>query len=124
MPLRVPPLDYERGVPIYRQIFEAVVAALGRGELAADEQLPTIVQLARQLEVNPNTVARAYRDLEREGYLVAQRGRGTFPAPQPRPEGPDRHGLLRAIVERALGECARHGLGRDELLEFLKAQRA
>jgi DNA-binding transcriptional regulator YhcF (GntR family) len=74
-------IDYDRGVPVYRQIYDAVIAALASGALASDEQLPTIHELAKQLKINPNTVARAYRDLDQDGYIVALRGRGTFPSP-------------------------------------------
>jgi GntR family transcriptional regulator len=119
-----PRLDYDRGVPVYRQIFDAVLLALSRGELRTEEQLPTIHDLARALQVNPNTVARAYRELEQAGFVVAARGRGTFPAKRARPPEPKRQSLLKAIVERALGDCARHGLGKDDLLEYLRRQTA
>jgi GntR family transcriptional regulator len=120
----VPRLDYDSGVPVYRQIFDTVVLALAKGELQPDDQLPTIHELARALGVNPNTVARAYRDLEQNGYVVAERGRGTFPAKRARPPVPKRDSLLKGIVERALGECARHGLGQGDLLEYLRRQTA
>jgi len=116
----VPRLDYDSGVPVYRQIFDAVVLALARGELQPEEQLPTIHDLARSLRINPNTVARAYRDLEQAQYVVAERGRGTFPARRPRPPKPTRESLLRSIAERALGECARFGLDQADLVEFLR----
>jgi GntR family transcriptional regulator len=85
MPLPVLQLRYDAGVPVYRQICDAVLLALAHGELRRDEQLPTIHELARQLDVNPNTVVRAYRELERGGHLVAERGRGTFAAGATRP---------------------------------------
>jgi|SRR5713101_1177330 len=124
MPLRPPALDYDRGVPVYRQIFEAVVLALARGELARHEPLPTIHELARALEVNPNTVARAYRELDQAGFIVAERGKGTFPAAVPRPPETVREGLLKTIVERALEECARHGLGQKDLVAYLRRSTA
>ena len=123
MPFR-PTLDYDRGVPVYRQIFDAVLLALAQGELRPDEQLPTIHELARALEVNPNTVARAYRELEQAGHVVATRGLGTFPAKRPRPRVRERQSALKAIAERALGDCARHGLGIGDLLDYLRGQTA
>ena len=122
----LPSLDYDRGVPVYRQIFDAVLLALARGELQPDEQLPTIHELARALEVNPNTVARAYRELEQAGHVTATRGLGTFPAkrPRPRPRERERRSMLKAIAERALGDCARHGLGKDDLLDYLRGEPA
>jgi GntR family transcriptional regulator len=120
MPLPIPELRYDAGVPVYRQIHDAVLLALARGDLRRDEQLPTIHELARQLDVNPNTVVRAYRELERGGHVVAERGRGTFASGATRPAKPKREGLLRTIAERALGECSRHGLSEQDLVEYLR----
>lgn len=120
MPLPID-LDYDRGVPVYRQISEAVLAALATGQLAPDEQLPTIHDLAGQLGVNPNTVARSYRDLERDGHIVSRRGRGTFAAIEPPSPPPvhEREEVLRQIFERAVVEGARHGLTpRDIFADF------
>jgi GntR family transcriptional regulator len=119
-----PQLDYDSGVPVYRQIVDAVVLALARGELQAEEQLPTIHELARALRVNPNTVARAYRELEQGHYVVAERGRGTFPARRTRPAEPKRQTLLKAIVDRALADCGRHGLRKDDLINYLRSETA
>jgi GntR family transcriptional regulator len=120
MPLPVLKLRYDAGVPVYRQICDAVLLALARGDLRRDEQLPTIHELARQLDVNPNTIVRAYQELEREGYVVAERGRGTFAAGATRPPKAARESLLRTIVERALGECSRHGLDEQDLFDYLR----
>jgi GntR family transcriptional regulator len=120
----LPPLvlDYESGVPIYRQIQDAVVNALARQQLRPDEPLPTIHQLARELDVNPNTVARAYRELEQSGHVVGQRGRGTFPVPlsPARAKGTARESGLRKIAARALAECVRQGFTADELVSVFK----
>jgi GntR family transcriptional regulator len=113
-------LDYDRGIPVYRQIYEAVIGALASGALEEKEQLPTIHELARRLEINPNTVARAYRELERDGYLVSRRGRGTFAANADELPARDRRAILREILERALSEAARHRIGADELVRFFR----
>jgi GntR family transcriptional regulator len=115
-------LDYDRGIPIYRQIYEAVVAALATGALDHGEQLPTIHELAGQLEINPNTVARAYRELESDGYIVGKRGVGTFPVAagdEPAPPAERAH-VLRGIFERAWAEAARHRIGIDELRAYFR----
>jgi GntR family transcriptional regulator len=119
MPLPIE-LDHDRGVPVYRQIYEAVVRALTSGVLDRGEQLPTIHQLAARLEVNPNTVARSYRDLERDGHIFARRGRGTFPARGPAPEPEARKAVVEEIVARAVREAARHGIDRDEIVRHLQ----
>jgi GntR family transcriptional regulator len=119
MPLRME-LDYDRGVPVYRQIFEAVVSALASGELGHDERLPTIHELAGLLEINPNTVVRAYRDLESEGWVVSQRGRGTFPVEAAKKKLPDRTRIMRELYDRVVAEAARHRIGPEELIETFR----
>lgn len=71
-------VDPRSGVPIYMQIVEQVKRSVALGVLAAGEQLPTVKQLALDLTVNPNTVARAYRELERDEIIDTAVGRGSF----------------------------------------------
>ncbi|MGQ9458516.1 MAG: GntR family transcriptional regulator [Anaerolineae bacterium] len=71
-------LDLESGVPIYTQIVERIKEKVFSGDLRPGEQLPTVRQLAADLRVNFNTVARAYAILHQEGVISTQRGRGTF----------------------------------------------
>src|ERR1700734_2656858 len=73
-----PKLDLRSGVPVYRQIIDQVRAGIGAGTLAAGDQLPTVRQLAVDLAINPNTVLRAYRELELGGMLETHQGTGTF----------------------------------------------
>ncbi len=71
-------LDSRSGVPVYRQIMDHVTGGLATGSLRPGDQLPTVRQLAVDLAVNPNTVVRAYRELEIRGVLETQQGTGTF----------------------------------------------
>ncbi len=71
-------VDTRSGVPIYLQIIEQVKRSVALGVLAPGEQLPTVKQLALDLTVNPNTVARAYRELERDEVIETAPGRGSF----------------------------------------------
>lgn len=73
-------LDAKSGVPVYRQIMDQVTGAIASGSLVSGEQLPTVRQLAVELAINPNTVIRAYRELEIRGVLETQQGTGTFVA--------------------------------------------
>jgi GntR family transcriptional regulator len=104
-------------VPVYRQIYEAVTAALASGALARDEQLPTIHELAKMLAINPNTVARAYRELDHDGFIESHRGVGTFPTERTLTSA-DKRRALRAIFDRAVAEAARHGISADELVRY------
>ena len=71
-------IDPRSGVPIYHQLIEQVKRSVALGVLAPGEQLPTVKQLALDLTINPNTVARAYRDLERDEVIETAPGRGSF----------------------------------------------
>src|ERR1700734_3011287 len=73
-------LDAHSGVPVYRQLIDQVQAAIASGALAAGDQLPTVRQVAVDLTINPNTVSRAYREMEIRGLLDTEQGTGTFVA--------------------------------------------
>jgi GntR family transcriptional regulator len=73
-------LDEHSGVPVYRQLIDQVQAAIASGALRAADQLPTVRQVAVDLAINPNTVSRAYREMEIRGLLDTQQGTGTFVA--------------------------------------------
>ena len=73
-------LDLQSGVPVYRQIIDQVLAGIASGMLAGGDQLPTVRQVAVDLAINPNTVVRAYRELEIRGVIETQQGTGTFVA--------------------------------------------
>src|SRR5690348_11818979 len=81
-------LDLQSGVPIYRQIIDQVRGGVARGALGAGDQLPTVRQLAVDLAINPNTVVRAYRELELGGLVETHQGTGTFISAQ-KPRGSD-----------------------------------
>ena len=71
-------LDLQSGMPVYRQIIDQVTGGMAAGALKPGDQLPTVRQLAVDLTINPNTVVRAYRELEIRGVLETQQGTGTF----------------------------------------------
>ncbi len=71
-------IDPRSGVPMYAQLIDQVKRSVAVGALAPGERLPTVKQLAVELTINPNTVARAYRDLERDGVIATTPGRGSF----------------------------------------------
>lgn len=105
--------------PIYAQIMDEVRRALVVGTLAPEDALPSVRELASDLRVNPNTVAQAYRELERSGVVYMRRGQGTFVAPDARPDGAERRELALKVARRALVDAHRTGLGLEELLAAL-----
>lgn len=113
-------LDAADPRPIYMQIMDEVRRARVLGTLAADEPLPSVRQLAAELRINPNTVAQAYRELEREGVVHVRRGQGTYLSPDA-VNGADRRALARGVAERAMRDARRHGLDADDLVAALRA---
>ena len=115
-------LDPRDPTPIYAQLDRALRAAVASGRLAAGDQLPTVRQLAVELRVNANTVARVYADLERSGAIETRRGVGSFvaaTAEQARP--PKEHEKrLRAFVTRVLSEAGANGFSVDEVVKGLR----
>lgn len=104
-------LDFRSGVPIYVQIVEQVQEAVMTTRLKPGDQLPTVRQLASDLRVNFNTVARAYRMLDEAGLISTQQGRGTYILEQPSPGAADalRHEVLAGLTRRWLADLARLG---------------
>ena len=115
-------LDLHTGVPVYRQIVDQVRGAIASGALSAGHQLPTVRQLAVDLEVNPNTIVRAYRELEYDGLLETHQGTGTFISDQKIPRARDeRQRQLNQIVSDAIARAGAAGFTVQDLLELLRS---
>jgi GntR family transcriptional regulator len=115
-------LDAQTGVPVYRQIIDQVTAAMATGALQSGDQLPTVRQLAVDLSVNPNTVIRAYRELEIRGVLETQQGSGTYVSD--RPLGVDdsqRERQLNHIVGELVGRAGAAGFTIEQIIGRLHA---
>jgi GntR family transcriptional regulator len=108
------------GVPIYQQIVNQVKYLLASGSLLAGEELPPIRVLAEKLVVNPNTVARAYRELETAGLVEKRRTAGTFVsnAGSPLAFG-ERVKILSERVDGLLAEARQLGIGVDQVVELI-----
>ncbi len=116
-------VEYNSGIPVYRQIINQACAAVAAGTFKRGDQLPTIRALSERLNVNPNTVAKAYRELELKGIIVSERGSGSFiqaqaPTLAPRPK--EKKAKLKSLYHRLLAEAASSGLTESELLRFIK----
>lgn len=115
-------LDLHTGVPVYRQIVDQVRGGVASGALNPGDQLPTVRQLAVDLEVNPNTIVRAYRELEYDGLLETHQGTGTFISDQKIPRaGDERQRQLGQIVSDAIARAGAAGFTVQELLERMRA---
>jgi len=110
-------LDSASGVPFYRQIIDQILAGITTGALCAGDQLPTVRALAVDLQVNLNTVAKAYKELEIRGVLNSQQGSGTFIAAiEIKRSEVERRRQLVQLVDEFLARAAALGLPPDELV--------
>ena len=118
-------LESRDATPIYAQLERGLRAAIATGRLSVGEQLPTVRQLAVELKVNANTVARVYAELERAGVIETRRGVGSFVAATPeQAHPPDEHPRrLRAFVTRVLGDAAEAGFSIDDVVAEIGAHR-
>ncbi|MFH1845197.1 MAG: GntR family transcriptional regulator [bacterium] len=114
-------IDHKSGVPFYRQIIEQIKFSIARGDLVPGDRLPTVRQLAVDLSINPNTVVRAYRELEIEGVIDTQQGSGTFVSQQePEVDQLERQRMLDQILTELLARASSYGLSLEEVLEGLR----
>lgn len=114
-------IDATDRVPIFLQIFQGIISSIVRGDLRFGEALPSVRQLAKELLVNPNTVAKAYRDLTRDGFAESKRGVGLFVA-----EGAEKKArvenarYLRERLEAVIKQCAGAGMNAEELEDAVR----
>lgn len=114
-------LDLHSGVPVYRQIIDQVVGGIAASALTGGDQLPTVRQLAVDLAINPNTVIRAYRELEIRGVLETQQGTGTFISHQAvQRDGIERQRRLSQLVGELAARAGSEGFTVEEVIEQLQ----
>jgi GntR family transcriptional regulator len=114
-------LDLHSGVPVYRQLIDQVQAAVATGALKTGDQLPTVRRVAVDLAINPNTVARAYREMELRGILDTQQGTGTFVADNQIKHTPaERHRQMTQLVTEFVARAGSAGFTVGELAQALQ----
>jgi GntR family transcriptional regulator len=115
-------LDEQSGVPVYRQLIDQVQAAIASGVLAVGVQLPTVRQVAVDLAINPNTVMRAYREMEIRGLLDTEQGTGTFIADKKVEYSKDEHDRkLGQLVSEFVSRAGAAGFTLNQLIQALQA---
>lgn len=113
-------LDLHSGVPVYRQIIDQILAGIASGAARAGDQLPTVRQVAVDLSINPNTVVRAYRELEIRGVIETQQGTGTFISNQKVQQSEvDRQRRLGQLVGEFVARAGSAGFTVQDLMEQL-----
>jgi GntR family transcriptional regulator len=117
-------IDDKSGVPFYRQIIEQIKFAIARQDLAPGDRLPTVRQLAVDLSINPNTVVRAYRELEFEGLIETQQGSGTFVGHrEPAVDVLEKRRMLDQILTELLARASSFGFTLEEVLAGLEQRK-
>ena len=113
-------LDTRSGVPVYRQIIDQVLGGIAAGSLKPGDQLPTVRRLAVDLAINPNTVVRAYRELEIREVLSTQQGTGTFiTEKKPEADELERPRRVAQLAGELLARAGAQGITLRELLDYL-----
>jgi GntR family transcriptional regulator len=113
-------IDLKSGVPIYRQIIDQVKSAIATGTLGRGDRLPTVRQLAVDLSVNPNTVSRAYNELELTGLVETHMGSGTFIGDKKvKLDEVERRRMLDQICQEFLSRASSHGFTLDDIVDSL-----
>ena len=106
------------GTPFYVQVIHQIQLLAASGRLKPGEQLPSVRKLAEQLLINPNTVARAYRELETKGVVTAKRGAGVFVSEQVSPlSNAAKSNILNERIDALLAESRQLGVSHDKLIE-------
>jgi len=114
-------LDLHTGVPVYRQLIDQVRTGIASGSLAAGDQLPTVRQLAVDLAINPNTVMRAYRELELGGLLETHQGTGTFISDKkPEKRSAERERQLGQMANEFAARAGAAGFSLEEVIDRLQ----
>jgi len=109
--------DMGSGVPAYRQVIDQILGGIASGVLSPGEQLPTVRQLAVDLAINPNTVVRAYRELEIRGVLTTQQGIGTFITRKTvRPDEIERQRQLTQLVAEFMSRAGAAGFSAEDVV--------
>jgi GntR family transcriptional regulator len=111
------------GVPIYQQLVEQICAGIARGRLTPDERLPSVRELSQTLVINPNTVARAYTELERQGTVYSRPGMGVFVrSARPTLTREERQARLQNAIDKLLIEAVGLGCDSGEVLGLIDSR--
>ncbi|HHY35338.1 MAG TPA: GntR family transcriptional regulator [Firmicutes bacterium] len=114
-------IDPSSGTPMYRQIADQIRQAVAGGILRPGDRLPSVRDLAVYLTINPNTVVRAYQELEKDGLIETARGRGVFVSCRAAEVAPDEKvRRIAPILDRLVAEAYLLGIGENELLELVR----
>ena len=114
-------IDYKNPRALFEQVHDGIRDLIVCGVLPANERIPSVRELAQQLSINPNTIQKAYRELERDGYLYQSPGKGSFVAPAEHSRHPEKERRLREELEIRARELLYLGVSSEELKAMIDA---
>ena len=112
-------IDSRSAIPVYEQLKRQIVLSIVSGRLDEGEKLPSIRELAAALRINPNTVAKTYKQLETDGYVTSRKGLGVFVSAGVRELQSDRIGIFEELTDEYISKAAGLGLNADEIMKGL-----
>lgn len=113
-------IDWESGIPLWLQVKQGLLRQILAGVYKPGEQLPTVRQLAVELSINYNTVNRAYMELEREGYIISRKGRGTFVAELDIADKQTELNVVEDIIDEFLEKIIAAGVSPDAVIDLMQ----
>ena len=120
-------VDFSSGVHVYKQIINLIYTAIGNGELKEGDKLPTIKELTEQLQVNPNTIAKSYRELEIKGVIASKRGNGSFVSANQQNTvtltDEEKETRLNNLFSRMIAEAKNEGISENKLMDYILSRR-
>jgi len=114
-------IDYRDRKPIYEQIREKMKHLIIKGVLKTDERIPPVREMAQSLTINPNTIQKAYRDLEDKGYIYSVRGKGSFVSPAGQWVEDKKHDELFQSLESIVSELVYYGADRERIISIVNS---
>ncbi len=112
-------LDLRSRLPIYEQLVDKCKELIITKVLEADQQLPSVRTLAKQLSINPNTIQKAYRELERQGYIYSVKGRGSFVTPSVQVSNTEKIVKLKKQLMKIISELSYLGIKKEDVLNMI-----
>jgi GntR family transcriptional regulator len=113
-------LDLRSRQPIYEQLVDKLKELIIHEVFKADEQLPSVRLLAKELTINPNTIQKAYRELEHQGYIYSVPGKGSFVSPQSETKNNEKVEKMKQELVKLISEALYLGLKKEEILSFIE----
>jgi GntR family transcriptional regulator len=116
-------IDHHSATPIYRQMIDAIVAAIEANELGVGDKLPSIRELSAQLKINPNTTAKVYRELELRGFVESRAGSGCFVRQMDeKAAAAEKKARMQQLYMKLLGEARAQRIDEADFIKFMKAR--